>query len=71
MANYCKTCGAQVHPKRVALGYPDTCPEHSTASRYAGFIAADGKSDYAINIVRDPEAAKHVQRLMGMRGQDA
>jgi hypothetical protein len=71
MANYCKTCGVEVHPKRVAMGYPNTCPEHSTATKYAGFVVAEGKTDYMINVVRDPETAKHMERLMTNRGQSA
>jgi len=34
---YCKVCNAEIHPKRVALGYSTTCVNHSTAERFRPF----------------------------------
>lgn len=65
---YCKVCNEAIHPKRVELGYTDTCVNHSSTSKYAGFVAGVGKVDYEVNIVRDPETAKHMQRLIETRG---
>lgn len=67
MANHCKTCGVEIHPKRVALGYTNTCAEHSTASKYVGFVVAESKTEYLIDVVRDPEVAKDMRRLMSYR----
>ena len=65
---YCKVCNEPIHPKRVELGYPDTCVNHSAATKYVGFVAGSGKVDYEISIVRDPETAQHMQKLMSNRG---
>ena len=65
---YCKVCNELIHPKRVELGYKDTCVNHSGASRYVGFVAGAGELDYEVSIVRDPETAKHMQKLMTTRG---
>lgn len=65
---YCKVCSEPIHPKRVELGYKDTCVNHSDASKYVGFVAGTGKVDYEVNIVRDPETAKQMQRLIMTRG---
>jgi len=62
MAKKCKICRETVHPVREKLGY-DTCVVHSTAERYSGIISATGKTDYALNVVRDPELAKHLKQL--------
>lgn len=45
------------------MGYNTTCVNHSTAVKYTGVIASSGKTDYEINVIRDPEAAKHVVQL--------
>lgn len=60
---YCKVCGTEIHPKRVELGYGTTCVNHSKTERYTGVIAADGKTDYEIHIIKDPELAKHITEL--------
>jgi len=65
---YCKVCQEPINPNRVKLGYKDTCVNHSGASKYVGFVAGAGKVDYEISIVRDPETAKYMQRLMDTRG---
>lgn len=68
MRHYCKVCSQQIPEGRIRLGYKETCVEHSSASKYAGFVSGVGKVDYEISIVRDPETAKHMQKLMQGRG---
>ena len=68
MGKYCKVCQEVIPAKRVALGYRDTCVEHSNAFRYVGFVAAEGKTDYQVSIVKDLETAKHMELLMTTRG---
>ena len=65
---YCKVCQKEIPAKRVALGYKDTCVEHSNAFKYVGLVAASGKCDYEISIIRDKETAEHMQRLVETRG---
>ena len=65
---YCKVCQKEIPAKRVALGYKDTCVEHSNAFKYVGLVAASGKCDYEISIIRDKETAEHMQRLSETRG---
>ena len=68
MINFCKTCHVAVPQKRVELGYPDSCVEHSTTFKYVGFVAGSNKSDYEISIVKDRETAEHMQHLLETRG---
>lgn len=68
MSKFCKVCGDQIPEKRVQLGYPDTCVNHSKAFKYVGFVASTSKVDYAISIVRDKDTAEHMQKLTEMRG---
>ena len=68
MKHHCKICQKAIPEKRVQLGYADTCVEHSKAFKYVGFVAAAGKSDYEISIVRSKETAEHMQRLVETRG---
>jgi hypothetical protein len=65
---YCKVCQKEIPAKRVALGYKDTCVDHSNAFKYVGFVAGANKVDYEISIVRDLETAKHMQKLTETRG---
>jgi hypothetical protein len=65
---YCKVCSKEIPERRVKLGYKDTCVEHSNAFRYVGLVAASGKCDYEISIIRDKETADHMQRLAETRG---
>lgn len=65
---YCKVCQKEIPAKRVALGYKDTCVEHSNAFKYVGFVAGTNKVDYEISIVRDLETARHMQKLTETRG---
>jgi len=59
----CKVCQEEIHPKRVAMGYKNTCPKHSTAEKYSGIISATGKSDYELHVIKDPQLAKHLKSL--------
>jgi hypothetical protein len=55
---YCKVCGTEIHPKRVALGYSTSCVKHSTAERYTGIVAAGSKNDFEVHVIKDPEVGK-------------
>jgi len=68
MSKYCKVCQKAIPERRVKLGYPDTCIEHSNTFKYVGVVAASGKCDYEISIIRDKETANHMQKLMESRG---
>lgn len=68
MSKFCKVCNNPIPEGRVKLGYTDTCVEHSNAFKYVGFVAGKGKVDYEINVVRDEETARHMQRLLETRG---
>lgn len=68
MSKYCKVCQKEIPAKRVELGYQDTCVEHSQTFRYVGFVAASGKTDYEVSIVKDQETAIHMQKLIESRG---
>ena len=65
---YCKVCDKEIPQKRVELGYKDTCVEHSKAFKYVAFVAAEGKTDYAISIIKDQETAEHMEQLIMTRG---
>ena len=60
---YCKVCNVEIHPKRAALGYSTTCVNHSTAERFTGHLVVDGKTDYSIQIIKDPEVGKKLKQL--------
>jgi hypothetical protein len=63
MTKYCKVCGTEIHPRRVALGYSTTCVNHSTSSKYTGIIAAGSKNDFEVHIIKDPEVAKELIKM--------
>jgi len=65
---HCKTCDKPIPEARIKLGYTDSCVEHSSTFKYVGFVAGANKVDYEISIVRDPETAQHMQRLLETRG---
>lgn len=60
---YCKVCGTEIHPRRVALGYSTTCVNHSTASKYTGVVAAGSKNDFEVHVIKDPEVAKELVKM--------
>ena len=68
MIKYCKVCQKEIPQGRVKLGYTTRCVEHSDAFKYVGFVAASGKTDYEISIVRDKDTAEHMSKLMETRG---
>jgi hypothetical protein len=68
MKYHCKVCQKAIPEKRVELGYTNTCVEHSSTFKYVGFVAASGKCDYEVSIVRNKETAEHMQRLVETRG---
>ena len=63
MTKYCKVCGIEIHPRRVALGYSTTCVNHSTASKYTGVVAAGSKNDFEVHVIKDPEIAKELVKM--------
>lgn len=63
MTKYCKVCGTEIHPRRVALGYSTTCVNHSTASKYTGVVAAGSKNDFEVHVIKDPEIAKELVKM--------
>lgn len=63
MTKYCKVCGTEIHPRRVALGYSTTCVNHSTSSKYTGVVAAGSKNDFEVHIIKDPEVAKELVKM--------
>ena len=63
MTKYCKVCGIEIHPRRVALGYSTTCVNHSTSSKYTGVVAAGSKNDFEVHIIKDPEIAKELVKM--------
>ena len=67
--HYCKVCNSEIPEKRVALGYITTCVNHSNTFRYSGTIVADDKATTWIQVVKNPETAKHINSLNRSRGK--
>ena len=65
---YCKVCNKEIPQKRVELGFKETCVEHSNVFKYVAFVAAEGKTDYAVSIIKDQETALHMEQLLMTRG---
>jgi hypothetical protein len=63
MKKYCKVCGTEIHPKRVALGYSTSCLKHSTAERYTGIVAAGSKNDFEVHVIKDSKVAKELVKM--------
>jgi hypothetical protein len=63
MKKYCKVCGIEIHPKRVALGYSTSCVNHSTAERYTGIVAAGSKNDFEVHVIKDSKVAKELVKM--------
>lgn len=60
----CKVCNEQIHPKRVELGYKETCVKHSTAERFTAAISTvNMEGDTEIDIIRDPKIAERIEQL--------
>jgi hypothetical protein len=68
MKKYCKVCNSQIPEGRVKLGYRDTCTKHSDTFKYVGFVVTDAKSGDSIDIVKDPQVARDMERLHHTRG---
>ncbi len=60
---YCKVCDVEIHPKRVALGYRDTCVNHSLTEKYTGHITETCSETYEVVVIKNPETAKELRRL--------
>jgi len=60
----CKVCGEVINPKRVQLGYQETCVKHSTAERFVAAISTvNMEGDTEISIIRDPKVAEELEQL--------
>jgi len=59
----CKVCRVEIHPKRVQLGYIDSCPAHSTAKKVTGHLVVEGKCEYSVQVIKDENLAKDLERL--------
>ena len=46
---YCKVCDTEIHPKRVKLGYKDTCVNHSETKKFMGLVVTEGKESEEIS----------------------
>lgn len=63
ITRFCKVCGAEIHPKRVALGYKDTCVNHSTTEKYVGRVMETDTETYEVQVIKNPHTAKELERL--------
>lgn len=68
VVKYCKVCGVEIHPKRVQLGYKDTCVNHSTTEKYAGRIMETDTETYEVQVIKNPQTAKELERLASIHG---
>ena len=69
MSHYCKVCSTPIHERRVAMGYKTTCVNHSTVERYSGNIVADAKATTWMQVIKNPETARHIAQLNVTRGK--
>jgi hypothetical protein len=70
---YCRVCSAVIHPKRVAMGYNNTCVEHSETQKFTGLIVTEGKESEEIStiqVIRDPKLAEEIARLKASQSPD-
>ena len=65
----CKFCETDLPPKRVQLGYLDTCTRHSTATRYFGFNVVSGKDTREVQVIKNPETYQAISRLDRTKGR--
>ena len=71
--NYCKVCNTIIHPKRVQLGYKDTCVTHSETKKFVGLLVTEGKESEevsSIQVIRDPQLAQEIHRLKSSQSPD-
>jgi hypothetical protein len=64
--HYCKVCDTLIHPKRVQLGYKDTCVTHSETKKFIGLIVTEGKESEevsSIQVIRDLKIMEELDRL--------
>lgn len=64
--HYCKVCNTVIHPKRVQLGYKDTCVNHSETKKFMGLIVTEGKESEevsSIQVIRNPKMMEELDRL--------
>jgi RNA polymerase subunit RPABC4/transcription elongation factor Spt4 len=63
---YCKVCSEVIHPKRVQLGYDDTCVKHSQTKKFMGLVVTEGKESEeisSIQVIRNPKIMEELDRL--------
>jgi len=65
---YCKVCQKEIPQGRMKLGYTTTCVENSNTFKYVEVVTGSGEADYEISIIKDPETAEHMQKLLEARG---
>jgi len=71
--HYCKVCDTPIHPKRVQLGYKDTCVNHSETKKFVGLLVTEGKESEevsSIQVIRDPNLAQEINRLKSSQAPD-
>lgn len=64
--HYCKVCDTPIHPKRVQLGYKDTCVTHSDTKKFMGLVVTEGKESEevsSIQVIRDLKIMEELDRL--------
>jgi len=61
---YCKVCNKPIPEGRVKAGYVDTCVNHSKAFKYVGIVSGTEDDNFEISIIKDPDTAKDVSRLL-------
>lgn len=66
----CKVCEKEIHPKRVELGYKDTCVEHSDSKKYYGFNISTSKDTREVQVVKDEETIKELMNLQKTKGRN-
>lgn len=70
---YCKVCSNLIHPKRVQLGYKDTCVNHSETAKFVGLLVTEGKESEevsSIQVIRDPKIVQEIDRLKSTPSSD-
>ncbi len=65
----CKICQSDIHPKRVEMGYADTCVLHSDTGKYSGFTVTSAKDTREVQVIKNPEVAKRLFYLDKTKGR--